>query len=316
MNKSALPQKNKAFYIKFSNLSSIISLKSNDNFLFHLKQYILLIVGCMLFSVYASILLTPAKIGTGGILGICLSLNKLFNFKIGLTTIILNIPLFLFGFKLLGKSFAIKSGFIVIISSLIIDYMNSNFSSYHFIPASDKLTSSIFCGVVSGISMSMIFMGGGSTGGLDISAKMVKNKFKALPLSKIMLCQDMLIYVFVGFSLGPQSVMYALIMSFIRSKTIDAMQEGFSSSRQCFIICNNSEAITEAVNIKLERGVTLLNAVGGYSHHNKKFLYIVIPKYQLNSLKLLIREIEPTAFVTVCPVNDILGNYKQKTLSV
>lgn len=295
---------------------SLSQLQKNDSFITTLKKYICLICGCILFSIYASILLTPAKIGTGGILGICLSLNKLFNLRIGITTIILNIPLFLFGFKLLGKSFAIKSALIVIISSILIDYMNVNFSNYHFIPASDKLTSAIFCGVVSGIGMSMIFMGGGSTGGLDISAKMISSKFKSLTLSKIILCQDIVVYIFVGIVLGPQSVLYALIMSFIRSKTIDTIQEGFSSSRQCFIICNKSEEITSLINTKLNRGVTKLDAIGGYSHLNKKVLYVVIQKHELSEFKFLLKEIEPTAFITVSPVNDILGNYKRNTLSV
>lgn len=300
----------------FLHFSILFKLKNKISLSMKLERYLLLFVGCILFSVYASILLTPSKIGTGGILGICLCLNKLFNFKIGISTILLNIPLFLFGFKLLGKNFAIKSGIIVIVSSFLIDFMNSHLSSYHFIPVSDKLTSAIFCGVVSGISMSMLFMGGGSTGGLDISAKMVRNNLKSVPLSKIMLCQDILVYIFVGFVLGPQSVLYALIMSFIRSKTIDAVQEGFSSSRQCFIICNNSEAIIKAVNERLNRGVTLVNAVGGYSHTEKKFLYVVIQKYQLSLLRTVIKDVEPTAFVTVSPVNDILGNYKRNTLSV
>lgn len=297
-------------------MNRLSELYKNDFIITTLKKYMFLTCGCLLFSIYASVLLTPSKIGTGGILGICLSLNKLFNFKIGITTIILNIPLFLFGFKLLGKSFAIKSAFIVIISSVLIDYMNLHFSSYHFIPLSDKLTSAIFCGVVSGIGMSLIFMGGGSTGGLDISAKIVKNQIKSIPLSKIILFQDIIVYIFVGIVLGPQSVLYALIMSFIRSKTIDTVQEGFSSSRQCFIICNKAEEITSSINAQLDRGVTKLDAIGGYSHLNKKVLYVVIQKYQLPALKLLLKEIEPTAFITVSPVNDILGNYKQGTFSV
>ncbi|MFL0250348.1 YitT family protein [Clostridium neuense] len=297
-------------------MEKLSELYKNDFFITTLKKYMFLTCGCILFSIYASILLTPSKIGTGGILGICLSLNKLFSFKIGITTIILNIPLFLFGFKLLGKNFAIKSAFIVVISSMLIDYMNLHFSNYHFIPPSDKLTSAIFCGVVSGIGMSLIFMGGGSTGGLDISAKIVKNQAKSIPLSKIMLFQDIIVYIFVGIVLGPQSVLYALIMSFIRSKTIDTIQEGFSSSRQCFIICTKSEEITSSINAKLNRGVTKLDAVGGYSHLNKKVLYVVIQKYQLPALKLLLKEIEPTAFITVSSVNDILGNYKQGTFSV
>jgi uncharacterized membrane-anchored protein YitT (DUF2179 family) len=124
------------------------------------------------------------------------------------------------------------------------------------------------------------------------------------------------VYVFVGIVLGPHSVLYALIMSFIRSKTIDTVQEGIASSRQCIIICNNSEKIIEEVKIELGRGVTVLDAVGGYSHNNKKFIYVVVQKHQLTSLRLIIKNIDPLAFVAVSPVNDILGNYKQTSLSV
>ncbi|MDD3225295.1 MAG: YitT family protein [Clostridium sp.] len=280
------------------------------------KKYMMLIGGTILYSIYASLLLTPSKIGTGGILGIALSLNKLFNYKIGTTTAILNIPLFLFGFRLLGKKFAIKSGIIVLISSFLIDYMNYILPHFSLFPSYDKLTASIFCGVVSGIGMSMIFMGGGSTGGLDISAKIFNNKFKKFQLSRILLFQDFCVYVLVGIVMGPQSVLYALVMSFIRSKTIDAMQEGISSSRQCIIISNNYEKLIESIKLNLGRGVTIMDALGGYSHSNKKFIYVVIQKQELSALRLIIKGVDPLAFVAVSPVNDILGNYKQKYLSV
>lgn len=280
------------------------------------KQFLLLLAGTILYSVYAALLLTPSKIGTGGVLGIALSLNKLFNFKIGLTSIVLNIPLFIFGFRLLGKKFALKSGIIVLVSSILMDSISTVFPNFSILPINDKLTASIFCGVVSGISMAMLFMSGGSTGGLDISAKIFKNKFKSIQLSHILLFQDLCVYIFVGIVLGPHSVLYALIMSFIRSKTIDTVQEGIASSRQCIIICNNSEKIIEEVKIELGRGVTVLDAVGGYSHNNKKFIYVVVQKHQLTSLRLIIKNIDPLAFVAVSPVNDILGNYKQTSLSV
>ncbi|WP_242846206.1 YitT family protein [Clostridium novyi] len=242
----------------------------------------LLVVGCLVYSLYISVLLVPNNIGTGGITGISLGLKHLFNLPIGLTTLCLNIPLFIFGYGLLGRSFAIKSGIIVTTSSFIIDFMNANF---HFKPIGDLLTATIFTGVISGVGMAILFMAGASTGGLDISGKMIKNKFHSLPLTKILLAQDILVYIFVGLTLGPRSVMYAIIMSFIRSKTMDAMQEGIASSRQCIIISENPEPIIEDIKTKLGRGVTLLDAYGCYSHTNKKFIYVVVQKIQLNSLK-------------------------------
>lgn len=278
-----------------------------------LKEIFLLILGCFLFSFYVCIFLVPNKIGTGGITGISLGLNELFNFPIGLTTLILNIPLFIFGYNILGKKFAIKSSLIVISSSFLIDFINSKFS---FNPIGDVLTATIFAGVTSGIGMALLFMGGASSGGLDISAKIVKRRFSNLQLPKILLVQDILVYVFLYVTLGYRSVMYAIIMSFIRSKTIDAIQEGVASSKQCVIICKNPDLIIDAIKLKLGRGVTLLNAEGCYSHTDKKFIYVVIEKIQLNSLKTIIKQIDPTAFVTVSSVNDIQGNFKQKSFSI
>ncbi|MCY6370939.1 YitT family protein [Clostridium ganghwense] len=277
------------------------------------KEIVLLFLGCVLFSIYVSVFLVPNKIGTGGLTGIALGLNLLFKFPIGFTTLIMNIPLFIFGYSLLGKKFAIKSGIIVVSSSLLIDFLNSHFS---FKPLGDMLTATIFCGVISGIAMAILFMNGASTGGLDISGKIIRSKFPNLQLPKILLAQDIVIYIFIGLTLGPHSVMYAIIMSFIRSKTMDTIQEGIASSRQCIIICKKPDLIIEAIKNELGRGVTLLNAEGCYSHTDRKFVYVVIQKFQLNNFKSIVNRIDPTAFVAVSSVNDIQGNFKQKSLSM
>ncbi|KOA21464.1 hypothetical protein CLHOM_01350 [Clostridium homopropionicum DSM 5847] len=278
-----------------------------------LREVGFIIIGVLLFSLYVSVFLVPNKIGTGGITGISLGLNVLFNFPIGICTLLLNIPLFIFGYNFLGRNFVLKSLLVVASSSFLIDFLNINFS---FNPLGDSLTSTIFAGVISGLAMALLFMTGASTGGLDISGKIINNKFKALELSKILLIQDMIVYIFVAVTLGPKSVMYALIMSFIRSKTIDTVQEGVASSRQCIIICENPEKIIEAIEINLGRGVTLLNAEGCYSHTARKFIYVVVQKVQLKALKNIVNTLDPKAFVTVSPVKDIQGNFKQKSLSI
>lgn len=278
-----------------------------------LREIGFMIMGVLLFSLYVSVFLVPNKIGTGGVTGISLGLNNLFNFPIGICTLLLNIPLFIFGYNFLGKNFVLKSLLVVASSSFIIDFLNFNYS---FNPLGDSLTATIFAGVISGLAMSLLFMAGASTGGLDISGKIINNKLKSLELSKILLIQDMIVYIFVATTLGPKSVMYALIMSFIRSKTIDTVQEGVASSRQCIIICENPEKIIEAIEINLGRGVTLLNAEGCYSHTARKFIYVVVQKVQLKALKNIVNTLDPKAFVTVSPVKDIQGNFKQKSLSI
>lgn len=273
-----------------------------------IKEYLVILLGVLLFTFYVTAILVPSKVGTGGITGVALCFHKLFNTPIGIFTIGANIPLFILAYKITGRKFCVRSMLVIVLSSVAIDYVNTNIK----IPTlNDRLLAAIFAGVVSGVSMSLLFMDDASTGGFDILAKILTQKTRIKNISKVMFVQDVMVYAFIGVILGPTAVMYAVIMSFVRSKTIDAMREGISSSRQCIIVCENAEAIVDSISKNLVRSATILEAKGGYTHFDKKVLYCVIQKYQLSLLKNIINEIEPTAFVTVSPVNEILGNYKQ-----
>ncbi|WP_102401180.1 YitT family protein [Haloimpatiens massiliensis] len=274
-----------------------------------IKDYILLTAGCILFAIAISAILIPSKIGAGGVTGIATSLNQLFGLKVGMASLLINVPLFLFGFKLLGRKFAIRSGFIVFLSSILIDFLNLH---YKFKPFDDVLLGSVFCGILIGVAIALIFMAGGSTGGLDISAKIISAKFPSLQLSTILLVEDILVYLLVAYVFGLNSVLYAFILSFTRTKTMDIIQEGISSTKQCIIICDNAENLVKEIQIKLLRGVTVLEAKGSYSNTDKKFIYVVIQKNELSQLKEIVRSVDPAAFTTVSPVTDILGKYRNQ----
>lgn len=274
-----------------------------------IKDYILLTAGCILFAIAISAILIPSKIGAGGVTGIATSLNQLFGLKVGMASLLINVPLFLFGFKLLGRKFAIRSGFIVFLSSILIDFLNLH---YKFKPFDDVLLGSVFCGTLIGVAIALIFMAGGSTGGLDISAKIISAKFPSLQLSTILLVEDILVYLLVAYVFGLNSVLYAFILSFTRTKTMDIIQEGISSTKQCIIICDNAENLVKEIQIKLLRGVTVLEAKGSYSNTDKKFIYVVIQKNELSQLKEIVRSVDPAAFTTVSPVTDILGKYRNQ----
>ncbi|WP_035293975.1 YitT family protein [Clostridium sp. KNHs214] len=274
-----------------------------------IKDYILLTAGCILFAIAISAILIPSKIGAGGVTGIATSLNQLFGLKVGMASLLVNVPLFLFGFKLLGRKFAIRSGFIVFLSSVLIDFLNLH---YKFKPFDDVLLGSVFCGILIGVAIALIFMAGGSTGGLDISAKIINAKFPSLQLSTILLVEDILVYLLVAYVFGLNSVLYAFILSFTRTKTMDIIQEGISSTKQCIIICDKADNLVKEIQIKLLRGVTVLEAKGSYSNTNKKFIYVVIQKNELSQLKEIVRSVDPAAFTTVSPVTDILGKYRNQ----
>jgi uncharacterized membrane-anchored protein YitT (DUF2179 family) len=172
----------------------------------------------------------------------------------------------------------------------------------------------VFAGVLSGIAIGLVFAVGGSGGGGDITAKIIVYKHKDLNLSKVLLIQDIAIYVLVGIILGPTKVMYAVIMSYIRTITVDTVQDGLSSMKQCMIVCDSSKAeeiVTHIFN-EVGRGATIFDGQGAYTKSSKKAIYIIVLKHELSAIKNILKNIDKTAFLTVSPVNSIQGNFKSR----
>lgn len=273
-----------------------------------IKEYSLMILGSIIVSLYVTVFLIPLKIGSGSVTGIALCLNSLLGIKVGLATLIVSIPLFIIAYKFLGRSFFIKSGFSVLITSFATDFINSNF---HIAAIKDLTLGSIFGGIVLAVGLTFIFMSNSSSGGFDILAIVINKKFKSVPISTILLIGDIVVFVFVALVFGIYSVLYALLITFVRSVTMDYINKIFFSNVQCFIVCDNTKVIVSEIQKGLVRGVTILDAVGGYSNEKKGMIYLVIEKNQLSDLRALIRRLDPKAFVTVSEVNNIIGNYRQ-----
>ncbi|UKS56626.1 YitT family protein [Exiguobacterium acetylicum] len=271
-----------------------------------------LIIGTLLYSLYISLLLSPNDIGSGGIMGITLVVQELFHTPIGLTQLLLNIPLFILGFRFLRKRFMFLSGIIVIASSFLIDWIPTQ-----IVPESlnDPLVASIFAGLVSGLAMALIFFGGASTGGLDILGKFFFARFHNWPLPRIFLMQDLVIYILVWWVFDLKHVMYALIMSFVRAKALQTVYSFYSASKQCIIICEKADEINEVITKELGRGVTILDARGGYSNRTKKMVYVVVQNNEIVRLQEIVSSVEPNAFVTFSEIHTVFGNYKEHSYS-
>ncbi len=277
-----------------------------------IKEYSFVVIGILLYSLYASIILVPNNVGSSGILGLSIVANKLFGFKIGIVSFILNIPLLLFGFKIVGKSFIIKTLIVTVTSSFLIDTLPK------FIPVfilNDKLTAALFCGVLSAVSMALLFIGKASSGGLDISAKIIKVKLKSVSLSRILLIQDFVVYIIIAFTIGLQYVTYALILSFVRSKTFEAIQNNFSAPKQCIIICKKNSKLISEIKNRIVRGITFWNVKGAYSNEDKLILYMVIQNSEILAVKNIIHEIDKEAFVSISDVESVLGNFEEHSIS-
>ncbi|WDH76398.1 YitT family protein [Exiguobacterium marinum] len=278
-----------------------------------LETVLFIIAGTILQSIFVSLLLKPNEIGSGGIVGITLIFNELLGTPIGMTQLVLNIPLFLLGLKYLGRRFILMTGIVVVLSSILIDSLPILIPPT---PLDDPLVASVFSGIVSGLGLALLLFAGASTGGLDILGKVIYMNNRNLSLPKIFLTQDLIVYILVFIVFDIKAVMYALVLSFVRSRTLLTIHKFFSAQKQCFIICQKAEEINLVIKQNLKRGVTIMDATGGYSNDSKKMLYVVVQNNEIPRLRQIVSEIDSEAFVTVSEIDSIVGNFKEHSYTL
>ena len=271
------------------------------------KDVVLIIIGTILFSIYAGLLIPVNNIGAGGALGLSLVANKLTGIKIGTVQFLLNVPLFYIGYRYIGRKFVILTGVVISISSFLINNLPRIVTPVHL---GDSLVAAIFCGIISGLAMCCLLVAGASTGGTDITGKFISKKMD-FNLPTVFLIQDITIYTIVWIFFDIKYVMYALVMSFVRNQTMKGVQKFFSAYIQCTIICRNPEVMVELINNTLYRGSTIMDVEGGYSHEKKRMIIVVIQQNEMHQLRKLVAENCPDAFITVSAVNTIVGNFKE-----
>jgi len=271
------------------------------------KDVVLIIIGTILFSIYAGLLIPVNNIGAGGALGLSLVANKLTGIKIGTVQFLLNVPLFYIGYRYIGRKFVILTGVVISISSFLINNLPRIITP---VQLGDSLVAAIFCGIISGLAMCCLLVAGASTGGTDITGKFISKKMD-FNLPTVFLIQDITIYTIVWIFFDIKYVMYALVMSFVRNQTMKGVQKFFSAYIQCTIICGNPEKMVELINNTLHRGSTIMDVEGGYSHEKKRMIILVIQQNEMHQLRKLVAENCPDAFITVSAVNTIVGNFKE-----
>lgn len=273
------------------------------------KQYIILIkeltlitLACFLLGFSMNYFYISNHLAEGGVAGISLILHYLTDIPVSYLYLAINLPLLLISWIYLGKEFSIKT----IYGTLLLSFTINLFSSYRT-PIPDLLLSAFFGGALVGISVGMIFMAGGSTGGTDIIAKII-TRYRGLPVGKALLLMDFCILSAVAFLFGKLIFMYTLIAVIISSKTIDLMQEGIDEAKGIFIITSKPDEINLAISEELGRGITFFRGEGGFTGKELKIVYCVISKYQLIRLKKIVRNIDSQAFISIVAVHEVLGN--------
>ncbi len=263
--------------------------------------YIQIVLGCLIGGLAYPLFLVPNSIAPGGLSGLAMVLNHLFHWPVGMTSLIMNIPLFLLGYKAMGRVFVWRSLVATVIFSLSIDLIK--------LPAMtvDPLLGTLYGGLLLGVGLGLILRGGATTGGTDMIARMVHSRMPFITVGVFLLMIDCLVVILAGVVMGTSEGLYAMISIFISSKVIDMVMAGFSSNKACFIITKQWDAVTRQILRDMDRGVTQLTARGAYSGEERPVVLCVASRQEVARLKDIVREADENAFMFVTEAHEALG---------
>ncbi|MCM3566804.1 YitT family protein [Neobacillus mesonae] len=270
-----------------------------------IKNIIFILLGTAIMSFGLVNFNMQNKLAEGGFTGITLLLYFLFHWDPSYTNLLLNVPLFFIGWKILGKNtflYTILGTVGVSIFLWVFQRISLNMSLEH-----DLTLAALFAGVFSGIGLGIIFRFGGTTGGVDIIARLVQ-KYFGWNMGRTMFMFDACVIILSLMTyLKYTQAMYTLVAVFVSARVIDFMLEGAYSARGAMIISEQNEKIAEKIMEKMDRGVTVLRGYGSYTKNEREVLYCVVAKNEIIRLKNIITSIDPHAFVSISIVHDVAG---------
>ena len=263
------------------------------------------IFGCAIFALGLDLFLLPNSLNTGGVSGLSMVIREILGFgSVGIIQVLINVPLFLIGGIKIGKKFFFGSLLGMLSFSVFIDLF-----SYLPVPETEVLLGVLYGAVLCGLGAGVVFSSGATTGGSDIVVRLLKLRFRNVPVGRICLCIDSVVAVLTGIVYQDvNSALYTGIAIFISGKIIDAVVYSFDYSKVALIITKDYEQVAQAISDKLERGATYLHGEGSYSHKATKVVLTAVKKQQVSDLKELVVEIDPDAFIIVQEAHQVLGD--------
>lgn len=269
-----------------------------------IKNIIFILFGAAIFAFGIVHFNMQNNLAEGGFTGITLLLYFLFGIDPSYTNLALNIPLFFIGWKLLGRHTFLYT----MIGTVAVSLFLWIFQRYtiHMPLKHDMTLAALFAGVFIGVGLGIIFRYGGTTGGVDIIARLVY-KYKGISMGKTMFTFDAVVITLSLLYLSYREAMYTLVAVFIAARVIDFMQEGGYAAKGAMIISEKSEEIANKILTEMDRGVTVLKGRGSYTKRDRDVLYCIVAKNELPRLKSVIISVDPHAFVAVTDVHDVLG---------
>ncbi|MCM3118045.1 YitT family protein [Neobacillus sp. MER 74] len=262
-------------------------------------QIVGMILGSLIIVVAFNLFLIPHEVLSSGLSGISMILGMISPVNTGVANFLLNFPLLIIGYKMLGKRFIVNSIFSVIVISIGL-YVIPVFAI-----ADDRILSSIFGGALTGLGVGIVFRCSGSTGGFDIIGMIVARK-RDFPIGTLLSGMNAVVIMISGFLFDWDSALYTLVSIFVTGKVVDAIYTDHAKLT-LMIITDKGEEMRNHLLKNLYRGLTVLDGVGGYSNNQRNVLITVISRYELNEVKHLITEVDSRSFVNITETIEVMG---------
>ena len=265
-------------------------------------SYAQILLGALIAGAAYPLFMTPNRIAPGGITGIATILNHLLQWPVGTVSLILNLPLFLIGYRTMGRIFAFRSLLATVFFTGFIDILPLKPMT------DDPLLGALYGGVMLGAGLGLIMRGGATTGGSDMIARMVHKHFSFISTGAFLFAIDFAVVLAASALIGISEALYALISIFLSAKVMDVVIIGFSSNKACFVISARWQEISARIMKDMDRGVTQLTARGGYTGEARPTLLCVISRSEITAFKRILREEDENAFVIIVEAHEAIGD--------
>lgn len=269
-----------------------------------LKNYAIITLGCAVYAAGFCWCCVPGHLSIGGFTGIAQVINAFFpSLPVGIMTLVMNVPLFILGLKLLGKGLLISSLYAMAVSSLMIDGLNALYT----FPALDPILAALYGGILCGVAFGLMLRLGATTGGTELAARLLKLKIQQLPIGKLCLVIDLVVIVTYSLIFHQSTqALYSIAMLYICTTVMDKVVYGGNAAKLAYIISPQYEEITHRL-LELDLGVTLMNGKGAYYRKPTEVIVCAFSRNYIIPVKKLVQNIDPDAFIIVCDTHEILG---------
>ena len=273
-----------------------------------LYQYAVITLGALVLALGQLVFIKPLHIPLGGVSGVALVANYLWELPIGLVSIVLNLPLFVLGWRTMGREFFYKTVYATVANSIFLDILDPILPAFPV----EMLLAALYGGIVMGAGYGLLFRAGGTSGGIDIVSKWLNGK-KDIPVGTTNFIIN--IFVIIGSAAiygNPDSALYALVTSYVSSVVIDKMVYGMDAQKSALIITGKPVEVSRGIMEQLHRGVTAMEGVGMYTGDKRTVLLCAVRRHETGTLKRIILQEDAHAFMLISNTNEVFGtNFKR-----